>query len=155
MKHILPLDELREEIEREVREWLKREAEPEYLACVTYECDGRRRFIVYGTCPTTGTRADKLFSQLRKEFGLSKKRGPKKIALDRIMKKIEELPDDDATLSAVAGALGVGERTIERAIAPLRAIDKAWGTFDGLKAAIKGKGKPRFKKSFFKKIRRR
>ena len=153
--NVLTSREAREEIVRQVRQWLEGAAEPEYLACEIYECDGRRRFLVYGTVPTTPHKAGKLFKELSKTFGLNKKRGPKKkITLAKVMKEIESAPAT-ATLSEVAGTLKVSERAVERVIGPLRAIDEAWGAFDGLQAAIKGKGKLRAKKVFFKKLRRR
>lgn len=93
MKHILTPDELREEIERNVREWLRRGAKPEDLNCYVYDCDGRKRFIVYGTVPATPHKADKLFQRLSKIFGLNEKRGPKRpqITLESMRRAAKKL----------------------------------------------------------------
>ena len=94
MKHILTPDELREEIERNVREWFERETKPEDLSGFVYDCDGRKRFIVYGTVPANPHKADKLFKKLREKFGLNEKRGPKRprITLESMRRAAKELP---------------------------------------------------------------
>ena len=117
MEHILTSRELREEIERNVREWLEREAEPGDLNCFVYDCDGRKRFILYGTCPATRHKADKLFKSLLKIFGLNEKRGPKRkrkrITLEDVRKEMEEL-SPDAGIAHLARALDVEPRDIPR-----------------------------------------
>jgi len=132
------------------------EDQPDVRTC---DCRGPRRFVAWGACPTNPTEADKLFSALRKKFGLSKRRGPRKpITFLDVADKIREL-DGDATLDDVAGALEITPRHVLRILKPLLAMirehDRSRATFYGLQAILKGESKPRARKVFYKKIRRR
>lgn len=77
------------------------------------ECAGYRRFVWYGTVPTTITEAEKICRALKKLAGLSSKRGPKKkqVTLDDFLRALKELPPD-AGITHLAGALGVSTRQI-------------------------------------------
>jgi hypothetical protein len=80
-----------------------------------------------------------------------KKRGRKPTIKDiDVAIKIMELPIT-ADLEKVAKALGVSKRTVERAIEPLGARNKTWGTFRGLQAAIKNNRPRRLHSSRHKK----
>jgi len=120
------------------------------------QCLGVRRFVLYGAAPTTRREVDKIAKFLKKAYELEEKRGPKKksITFVEVMNAIKSL-SDPMTLTEVAATLKVSEKTVQRAIEPLRKFNESWGTFEGLRAAIKSKEKPQFKKTFFKKLPRR
>lgn len=138
-------------------EWLRLQLQIETKAdCIQHGCNcaGVRRFVLCGAVPKNGTDADRLFADLKKQWGLSKKPGPKKkLTPFAVLQKAKSI--GATTQSEVAGALEVSEKTIQRVLKPLSDL---FPTFQELVEFLEGGGKsdkPRARRMFTKKINRR
>jgi len=87
MRNTCSLCEAREHVERAALEDWDGTRDRAINVC---ECGGVKRFIAYGTIPTTPHQADKFISMPMDAFGLKKKRGRKKKTLTSFWGRISE-----------------------------------------------------------------